>query len=401
MGGLAGHMMHPYEDTSLTFSDIHQMIDDVSSGNVSSLSEKIDGQNIMFSWIDNELRFARNKTQVKNFGEKSMNVHKIIEHFNNPLVTDVFTSAFNDIKVSLSSLGANRIYDIFENGRFWINCEIVNSKLQNIIPYPFDMIVFHNIKEYDESGELIGLIDESDLVIDRLITDLKSRSDQVESMHELSSPIRLTLIHDRVDYHIKHKLSYSVHELQEEFKLKETDTLGTYQERWFARYLKSVIPIPPAILSNILNRWVYSDRSFRLNSTTIPNQIILNKIKNIESDDLKRIREEMMEPIELLFLSLGAYVIPLYEGYEANVTYNVDGVDMVEQFKSAHRTLYNSDDPSILKLLSRNLYKLQAIGGIDSIYPTEGIVFQFKDKFYKLTAHFAPVNQIIGKVKFG
>ena len=54
-----------------------------------------------------------------------------------------------------------------------------------------------------------------------------------------------------------------------------------------------------------------------------------------------------------------------------------------------------------LKKLKLQIQKLQKIGGMKSIVPTEGIVFKYKGKVYKFTGAFAPINQILGSLKFG
>ena len=46
------------------------------------------------------------------------------------------------------------------------------------------------------------------------------------------------------------------------------------------------------------------------------------------------------------------------------------------------------------------LAKIQAIGGFNTIVPSEGLVFVYKGKTYKLTGAFAPVNQITGLMAF-
>ena len=50
--------------------------------------------------------------------------------------------------------------------------------------------------------------------------------------------------------------------------------------------------------------------------------------------------------------------------------------------------------------LKTQLEKLESIGGIDAIVPSEGLVFKYKGKTYKFTGAFAPVNQITGMLKF-
>jgi hypothetical protein len=47
------------------------------------------------------------------------------------------------------------------------------------------------------------------------------------------------------------------------------------------------------------------------------------------------------------------------------------------------------------------LDRLDRIGGIESIIPTEGVVFVYKGKVFKLTGTFAAINQLMGIIKYG
>ena len=51
-------------------------------------------------------------------------------------------------------------------------------------------------------------------------------------------------------------------------------------------------------------------------------------------------------------------------------------------------------------LIKAQLDKLQAIGGVNAIVPSEGIVFKYNGKTYKFTGAFAPINQITGLISF-
>ena len=53
-----------------------------------------------------------------------------------------------------------------------------------------------------------------------------------------------------------------------------------------------------------------------------------------------------------------------------------------------------------LNKLKQQLSKLDSIGGLDAIVPTEGIVFKYNGKVYKFTGAFAPINQITGMMAF-
>ena len=69
--------------------------------------------------------------------------------------------------------------------------------------------------------------------------------------------------------------------------------------------------------------------------------------------------------------------------------------------ETAIETLSSSTNVDDLKVLNTQLKRIKAAGGIESIVPLEGIVFNFNGKTYKLTGVFAPINQLLGYFKFG
>jgi len=70
------------------------------------------------------------------------------------------------------------------------------------------------------------------------------------------------------------------------------------------------------------------------------------------------------------------------------------------KYKQLHKPLMMSDDDASLQFLKRELTRLKDIGGFKAIVPLEGIVFKYNGKLYKLTGAFAPINQILGYLKF-
>ena len=65
MGGLSGHMTHVYEDYNLKMKDVKNIISGILNSQI-QLKEKVDGFNIHVSYRNDELRFYRNKTDIKN-----------------------------------------------------------------------------------------------------------------------------------------------------------------------------------------------------------------------------------------------------------------------------------------------------------------------------------------------
>ena len=82
----------------------------------------------------------------------------------------------------------------------------------------------------------------------------------------------------------------------------------------------------------------------------------------------------------------------------ANPNKAVQGIR--KKLKTAIAGVKAGGDKKKLNTLKLQLDKLNSIGGVDSIVPSEGIVFKYKGKTYKFTGAFAPVNQITGLISF-
>ena len=70
------------------------------------------------------------------------------------------------------------------------------------------------------------------------------------------------------------------------------------------------------------------------------------------------------------------------------------------EVQKAINQVKKSNDPKVLNTLKTQLDRLNAIGGLKAVVPSEGITFMFKGKLYKYTGAFAPANQILGMLKF-
>ena len=64
------------------------------------------------------------------------------------------------------------------------------------------------------------------------------------------------------------------------------------------------------------------------------------------------------------------------------------------------KNLKKPDNIQKLEKLKSQIEKLEAIGGASAIVPSEGLVFKYKGNLYKFTGAFAPINQIVGSLKF-
>ena len=193
MGGLAGHMDHPYERMDLTFNDIADALQGVLNGSI-EITEKIDGQNIFFTGgrfaevgsedeiadvqakvsvnPDGSVRIfdvnadqkdikailARNKGQASKVGmtteemsEQLLSVDKVVQDY-------IFGEGGSVLEAVLRSMPPEVIREVF--GTFpgtYINTEIVIADKPNILKYNKNLIVFHGISPLETSPSPVGI----------------------------------------------------------------------------------------------------------------------------------------------------------------------------------------------------------------------------------------------------
>ena len=111
------------------------------------------------------------------------------------------------------------------------------------------------------------------------------------------------------------------------------------------------------------------------------------------------IRDRNIAPFENLFLELGAKVLTNIENFiSASPEDSVRSIK--KDLKSTVSSLQKGGDLTKLSQLKRHLNRLSKAGGFKRIVPSEGVVFNYKGKTYKLTGTFAPINQILGSLKY-
>ena len=126
---------------------------------------------------------------------------------------------------------------------------------------------------------------------------------------------------------------------------------------------------------------------------------ILLHTKKMLSLAINEMVKENMKPFEVLFFEVGAEILKNVQGFIAvNPDKAVQG--MKTRIDKAISDVKSGGDLKKLNTLKLQLDKLNKIGGVDSIVPSEGIVFKYKGNTYKFTGAFAPINQIAGLISF-
>jgi len=405
MGGAAGHMSHPFDDNNLTFGDFKNIINMSLEGKLSredNVTEKLDGQNLMVSYIDGELRGARNKGHLKMFGKTSLNVAGMKSVFSGRGdIEKAFVGSMKDLENAIGKLSDKQKEKVFGNGSKWMNLEIMYPATANVIDYDVSELFFHGSVEINEDGTVKSQVTDSARMLEGMIRQANAN---IQKRFKISKPVVLNLPKVQ-DFSKKKKYFLSkLRKLQTIYRLKDNDTLGMHNEMYWREYIfngakQHKYKIPRNVLESLVKRWAYLNKSFRLDKKSIKHEKFLGWAKGVDKFDHKKLAYEHIKPFELLFLELGAEILKNLEGFLAvNPKKAVQKIK--KDLKSAISGLKTSKDIKKIDLLKKNLNKINSIGGTSAIVPSEGLVFKYKGNMYKFTGAFAPVNQIVGALKF-
>ena len=348
---------------------------------------------------------ARNKGHLRNGGETALDANGIISKFKGRGdISDAFSFAVKDLEKAIGKLSDKQRNKIFMNGKAWMNLEVMWPKSSNVINYDKAEIVFHGALEYDDSGKAIGEVKGSARMLAGMI---KQVNQNIQKHYKIGKPNFLTVPkHQDFDK----KKAYFVNKLkklQSEYKLKDNDTLALYHQKFWEDFVKQgegmyTSGIPKKVQKNLVKRWAFFDKSYKI--ATIKKDLakypaFLEWVLGVDKDDHSAIAKENMKPFEVLFFELGAEIMKNVSGWLA-ASPDATVARVKKQLDAAIKDVRQGKDLKKLNTLKLQLDKLKAIGGLDAIVPSEGIVFKYNGKTFKLTGSFASINQITGLMTF-
>ena len=418
-GGAAGHMAHPYDDHSLTFGDMKEIVARALEGRLdieSAVTEKTDGQNIQVTWKNGQPGFARNKGTVIN----PMTPDQLIADFERKYqesiakngaeasegykrVVEAYRACAEDLTSALTKLPPNVLQQTFKDGRVFANMEIIFPATKNVISYDKAHLQFHNLVEYDEAGQVV----ETDLagggMLQKIIQDANAHLQNTFSF----IPPQQIKIGRLADFEDQQAAFFNeIDQLRNRYGLQDTNLVSDYHRAWWSDVVRAKAKelgyeIPDAILSALVNRWAFADKSANITALKkqIDNPEFINWVTEFDKKDFKTYYKQNMEPFESIFLRLGAVVLRNAENFlAANPSKSVQ--ELKQDLADLIKELQTTNDINTIKKLEHELRRIQKLGGFEAIVPSEGVVFVYGGHTYKLTGAFAPVNQILGVLKY-
>lgn len=407
----AGRIDHPYDDNNLTFGEIKEMIMSLFSGKITDIEEKIDGINILAS-VDNNgnIVFARNKTQLLNtpmLADDIKNNSKWNEKTKQSFIKGVntITKVFNNIKDKIAYFN----YDDKADGvkyRNWISIEIVDHSNMNVIPYVDNFVSFHNKiitvctkyfpkEDYSKSIFADPNIETDTYKLEQAIKETNLKDD------EFKASITPKMIFRNLGNSnmIAGENINELIDLMDEYDIKDNNTVAEYKYKAYFKYLINNNPIhlTKEEMEKLSARWS-GLRNVQINDFRIkdmdPEQMkmTIKEIREFEKNNLSALRKRIMMPLDRFFINLGNDALKLFkggknEGNESKVT---------EQIRKAiANAISNIQETGDIKSLEKLEYLLFRLGDTIDVNASEGIVFKYHGRFYKLTGTFAVLNQIM------
>ncbi len=386
-------MEHPFDDMDLTFGDLKNIISKALNGDLGVVREKTDGQALAISWKNGRLIAARNKGNLANAGANAMGIEDVASKFGGRGgLTDAYNFAMKDLSAAISGLSDAQRKKIFNEGKCFMNLEVIWPTSVNVIPYGQALLVFHNTTCYDEKGVAIGADGGAAGTLAGMIKQVNA---DVQSKYTIQGP-PITSIPKSDDLSSKQgKYLSKLKKLESEFGLSDSDNVADYHQSWWDWWITSNAPIKVDKLTKeaLIRRWAFGDKGFRLN--TISNLELQKWATTNDKVNVIKQQKDNIKPFEEIFLGVGADVLE-FVGSVLTVHPEKAIRAMKQKFVSVASQVRSGGNPAQIQKLKSELERLNKLGGIEKIVASEGLVFVYNGKTYKLTGTFAPLNQILG-----
>jgi hypothetical protein len=398
-GGAYGHLAHPFEDMNLTLGDVHDMIQTTVKGAFGPenfVQEKTDGQQLSISWKDGRIIAARNGSHLKNAGENAMDAKAVADMFlGRGDIETVYNAAMKDLEGSIGKLSDKDKEKYFGNGSKFASLEIITPVTQNTVPYGQNMLVFHGVLSYDANGKVIDEDKQAGRDLGKLVADANAAAQEtffVRGPQDMAIKPLPNTEKRSAYYEGKYK------QILKDCNLNDNSTvydyaLGMGRNVIHEEAAKAKITLPTEAVDGLAMRIADINKLFSVSAIKKSLGENASWYTELEKKSAKDLKARVYGPLESLFLEIGTEFMKNMSSFlSANPTAAAES--MKSEIDKTIASIRTNGDATDVEKLERQLARVTAAGGLESIVPTEGITFIYKGKLYKYTGIFAPCHQI-------
>lgn len=367
-GKVAGHIQHLHNDLSLTFEELEDIIEKGFSSNLEQAVEKVDGNPLAITYQNGEFLFA--------WANEPKNIDDLELEFFKDLPKKVYRNACERLIRALQMCPDTPKWF---SGNKLLHTEIIASEMPNMIKYNRDAIVLHYMVEYDENGKQINK--DRDLAVEIS----KQLSNTGEKIEIIGPPFVKLKDIDCTD--IKNKFKNELKEMIHNAGINKENTLFDYLSAFVKKNLESKnINVPEKQISVITKKWLGLNKTHQYTIRTYKSQEVVDKLEQIDSEGKKHITK-LYNWLKVFIASICVEILKRMETYVAKDIQ--DGSEKAKKIlNDAIKELNDSGELDSSEKLSNALERIEQLG-IDNLFPSEGILFNYKDKMYKITGMFA------------
>ena len=399
--GEEAHIYNLYEEFSMPLSDIIEIGRLGLQGKLENVQEKMDGQFLAFTVVDGQLRFftkmdlqgqtAKDKKleAIKTGGKGGgMTLSQIMTAYTGGRsnIAEGFAIAYEALEpVSLQYQDL-----LFRNGEVVIASQIMVSKNPNTILYDNDSL---------RTVLAISLTDEpvNQEALSSFKSEMKQASTEAFTMDEVPTA-RLMKGLEEDDAQIE-QLEKDLESIVSDVGLSiDNNTVGDYIKIRLERFLSEKYDfIPDELISDVADRFMTGKGKIALRLKKMVSPEDYQRFRSL--DKVKpRIVQEAIIPLENIIQRLGIMIIDkldlaLTASNQEELLGFVKGVR--NAFESGFNLGLGEEDTKTLEGIRVALARLEANEELFT-RATEGIVFTYNNKTYKLTGLFTPINKMRG-----
>lgn len=400
-GGLAGHMAHLYDNPSLTFAELKDILSKAASGELEG-TEKTDGQNLFISYsvAEGKAKAARNKGNIKTGG---MDAEQLAAKFaGRGNISETFTNAFEIFELAVESLSPEQQIQIFgPDANIFYNAEIQDPRSANVINYDSKNLNIHRVghAEFDrETGQIVDKdLTQNAAALENALESMQNAISGEEYNIQMNAVRRLEALSD------KKPLRVALTRLEKEISnigISDNQTVGEYLVARVDFLLEEYANIPDDIRKDVVKR-IIGVKGVTLTS-------ILKKMKDRLPETVEAVRAAVNNQKEIMKKAIWPLEDIIHD-FSVEVLKGLKSAFVLDHGREVRRLqkivadaiakIEASDYPEAHEILKKQLEKLKSIDNVSTT--AEGFVFDYNGQTYKFTGNFAPINQILGLFRYG
>lgn len=380
------HIINLHEAFDLSLSDLVQITTDALTGQLKDPVEKVDGQNLTFTFDAHEMiKFIGKGCPKWTIERGGLSINEMLDHFSSkPSIALMLKEAMGALD-EIAYCHKQMFTRICKKGQRYINAEVIAPSNINVIRYRQKMVCFHGLvsAEADDFKDLCRILPESAGDGWRVIAP------------PIPKFIRLDDAQKKID-----AVEKGIDDLKRKFQITGDPSLGDVCHRIIAHRLKAECSsflgshkIRQAALRLLLNEAKHLGRRDFVSIDA------WTKFKRLNDDRINFVGSSLI-PVEGLSQLVGSFALESYEYAVAP-----DDPDRVAECQRTVESIRQAYHENRVSAKSHDITRIGvALARVNEKLFTrnvEGIVFTWKDQRLKLTGAFPAINRLLGYFHYG